>query len=78
MDLMNSQNDLMKKINKLNQQLQEVDEKGNKKSGRVTPVIDQDIEPRLEKKIDSKCGSLDQKIKSLEARVDDLNDQLSK
>ena len=75
---MNSQNDLMKKINKLNQQLQEVDEKGNKKSGRVTPVIDQDIEPRLEKKIDSKCGSLDQKIKSLEARVDDLNDQLSK
>lgn len=75
---MNSQNDLMKKINKLNQQLQEVDEKGNKKSGRITPVIDQDIEPRLEKKIDSKCGSLDQKIKLLEARVDDLNDQLSK
>lgn len=78
MEIMNTQNDLIKKINKLNQQVQEVDEKGNQKSSRAAPVIDQEIEPRLEKRIDTKCSSLDQKIKTLEGRIDDLSDQITK
>ena len=78
MQAINSQNDIMKKLNKLSQQVQEVDEKGNKKSSRVASVIDPDIEPRLERKIDTKWDTLNQKIKSLEIRIDDITEQLTK